>query len=229
MEAGEDPIQRAFGQFGLEDVDRAAWEDSDLFPDRFEEWLTDRLARRPAGPKARAVYGAEDVHLFARRAIFDALALQAGERLLDVGCGGGLLLREALKQGVSATGLDHSEEMVSLARDRAPGAEVLLGSAERLPFADHSFTAVTMSIVLMFLPKPVSALRECRRVLVVGGRIAIYTSSAQLRGSPAAPEPLASHSYFYDDHELADMARQADFAEVTVASDRGGQLLTART
>lgn len=105
--------------FGLGDEDQAAWERSGLPPEAFEDWLTDRVARRPAGDRARGVYGAEDVHDFARRAILDALALGPGDRLLEIGCGGGLLLRDALASGADATGLDHSEEMVRLARERS--------------------------------------------------------------------------------------------------------------
>src|SRR5687768_2140075 len=182
-------------RFGLGEEDAAAWEESGL---PFEDWLTDRVARRPAGRRAREVYGADDVHDFARRALLDALALGPADRLLDIGCGGGLLLRDALPSGAAATGIDHSDEMVRLARERAPGAEVVLGSAERLPFADGSFTAVAMSIVFFFLPDPIAALRECRRVLAPGGRLALYTTSPALRGTPAAPEPLASRGRFYE-------------------------------
>src|SRR4051794_24019049 len=85
--------------FGLGDEDRAAWEASALPPDRFEDWLTDRVARRPAGARARDVYGAEAVHDFARRAILGALGLGRADRLLEIGCGGGLLLRAALAAG----------------------------------------------------------------------------------------------------------------------------------
>src|SRR5206468_1299649 len=166
------------------------------------------VARRPQGARARAVYGADDVHAFARRAILGALDLAPGDRLLEIGCGGGLLLREALARGAAAAGLDHSDEMVGLARERAPGAEVVLGTAEELPFPAGSFTAVAMSIVLMFLPDPVAVLSECRRVLAPEGRVAIYTSSPELRGTPAAPEPLASRCHFYDDDELAEIARR---------------------
>ena len=214
--------------FGLGDDDLAAWERSGLPPEAFEDWLTDRVARRPEGRRAREVYGAEDVHDFARRAILEALALGPDDRLLDVGCGGGLLLRDALAAGAAATGLDHSAEMVALARERAPGAEVVLGSAERLPFGDGSFTAVAMSVVFFFLPDPVAALAECRRVLVPGGRLAAYTTSAELRGTPAAPEPLASRAHFYLDAELVALARRAGWSGAAVANDRGGQLLTAR-
>ena len=194
--------------FGLGDEDLAAWRASGSADDAFVDWLTDRVARRPSGLRARQVYGAEDVHEFARRAILDALALGPGDHVLDLGCGGGLLLRDALAQGARATGLDHSEEMVSLARERAPGSTVVLAEAETLPFEDATFSAVSMSIVFFFLADPVGVLRECRRVLRPGGRLAIFTSGPELRGTPAAPEPLASRGHFYTDAELAELARR---------------------
>lgn len=225
----ERSIPRILREFGLGDEDRAAWDESGLPADAFTDWLTDRVARRPTGSRAREVYGAEDVHDFARRAILDALDLGPEDRLLEIGCGGGLPLRDALAAGaVAATGLDHSEEMVRLARERAPGAEVVRGSAEELPFAERTFTAVAMSIVFMFLADPVAVLRECRRVLTPGGRAAIYTTAPELRGTPAAPEPLARRGHFYDDESLAALARRSGFADVVVENDHGGQLLTAR-
>lgn len=216
-------------RFRLGQDDLHAWQQTGLPEDAFDEWLTDRVARRPAGQRARDTYGADDVHDFARRAILGSLSLRTGDRLLEVGCGGGLLLRDALATGASATGLDHSEEMVSLARERAPEAEIVLGSAERLPFPDASFTAVAMSIVFVFLADPLAALREARRVLAPAGRIAIYTTSPRLRGTRAAPEPLAARSHFYDDAELVALADTAGFDNVVVSDRDGGQLLTANT
>jgi ubiquinone/menaquinone biosynthesis C-methylase UbiE len=214
---------------GLGDEDLAAWLESELPDDAFDDWATDRVARRPSGSRARLVYGAEDVHQFARRAILDALALQPGEHLLEFGCGGGLLLREALAAGAHATGLDHSESMVELAREVAPEADVVLATAESLPFDDETFDAVAMSIVFFFLDDPVLVLRECHRVLRSGGRLAIYTTAPELRGTPAAPEPIASRAHFYADNELADLARRAGLSDVTVRNESGGQLLTARS
>lgn len=117
---------------------------------------------------------------------------------LDVGCGGGLLLRDAIARGAAAIGLDHSEDMVSLARERAGEAAVALGRAESLPFQAQDFTAVSMSIVLIYLPDPLTALREAHRVLTPGGRLAVYTTGVELRGTRAAPEPLASRALFRD-------------------------------
>jgi ubiquinone/menaquinone biosynthesis C-methylase UbiE len=214
--------------FGLTDEDLAAWSESGLPDESFDDWLTDRVARRPSGSRAREVYGFENVHDFARRAILDALALGPGDRLLELGSGGGLLLRDALASAATATGIDHSEDMIALARERAPGAEVLLASAESLPFADESFTALAMSVVFFFLDDPVGVLLECHRVLRAEGRLAVYTTGPELRGTPAAPEPLASQGRFYTDAELAELARLAHFREIAVSSDGGGQLLTAR-
>jgi Methyltransferase domain len=107
---------------------------------------------------------------------------------------------------------------VRLARERAPGAEVVLGSADQLPFRDESFTAIAMSIVFFFLRNPITVLCECRRVLTLGGRLALYTTSPALRGTPAAPEPLASRGHFYEDEELAELARQAGLTAVTTTA-----------
>ncbi len=174
-----EPADRAeaLRAFGLGTEDLSAWEHSGLPASAFDDWLTDRLARRPSGARAREVYGADDIHDFARRAILDALALGAGDRLLEIGCGGGLLLRDALASGAQATGLDHSEEMTDLACQRAPDAEIVLAAAEKLPFEDRSFTAIAMSVVFVFLAEPLAVLRECRRVLESGGRLAVYTTA----------------------------------------------------
>jgi SAM-dependent methyltransferase len=214
--------------FGLGDEDLAAWRERGLPDQAFEDWLTDRVARKPSGSRARRVYGAEDVHDFARRAILDALALGPADGLLEVGCGGGLLLRDALVSRASATGVDHSEEMVALARERAPGADVLLARAEQLPFAAGTFTAVAMSVVFFFLDDPAAVLVECRRVLRPDGRLAVFTTGPELRGTPAAPEPIASRGHFYADEELAELGRRTGWREVAVHGDGGGQLLLAR-
>src|SRR6185437_11516925 len=120
-----------------------------------------------------------------------------------------------------------SPEMVRLARERAPGASVVRGTAEALPFADRSFRAVTMSVVFFFLDDPVGVLGECRRVSTEGGRVGVYTTAPELRGTPAAPEPIASQGHFYSDDEVGGLAMAAGFADPIVQSEGGGQLLTA--
>lgn len=220
-------VEQELGRFGLGTEDLEAWRDSGLAEDGFVDWLTDRVARRPAGKRARTGYGAEEVHDFARRAILDALELEPGDHVLEVGCGGGLLLRDAMARGARTSAIDHSEDMVALARKRAPGADVVLAQAEKLPFADETFSAIAMAIVFFFLADPVGVLRECRRVLRPDGRLAIYTTGPELRGTPAAPEPLASRGHFYGDEELAGLAHAAELTAVAVENNGGGQLLVA--
>jgi SAM-dependent methyltransferase len=221
------PVADALRDFGLGDEDLEAWRSSARPPDEFEDWLVDRVARRPAGRRACEVYGADDVHDFARRAILTALRLGPHDRLLEVGCGGGLLLCDALASGAAVIGVDHSPDMVELARQRAPKTEIHLADAERLPFVESTFTAIAMSVVFMFLPRPVAALRECRRVMRPAARLAIYTTGPELRGTPAAPEPLAHRTYFYTDTDLETVARDSGLVHVKVINDQGGQLLTA--
>jgi ubiquinone/menaquinone biosynthesis C-methylase UbiE len=207
---------------------------------RIREWridrMTDRKARRPHGRRARAVYGAGDVHSFAWEPVLAALRLGPDDVLLDVGCGGGVFLRRALESGCQAAGVDHSRAMVRLARRtnaeavRGGRLRVVHGKAEELPFADGEFTAVSSIVAFLFFPDPVGVLRELRRVLDrERGRAAIFTTPPEAKGTPAAPYPLATRAYFYSDAELERLPLAAGFAEVDVVrTDIGAQLLVAR-
>lgn len=204
--------------------------------DRIREWridrMTDRVARRPHGRAARKTYGAEDAHAFAWEPVLEALQLRPEDALLDVGCGGGVFLRRALETGCTAVGLDHSRDMVRLARKTTAGrARIVRGSAEGLPFRDGEFTALSCLVAFFFFPDPVLALREFLRVLDrERGRVAVYTTAPELKGTPAAPYPLATRGHFYEDDELAALADTAGFRTVEVRRpDPGGaQLLVGR-
>jgi ubiquinone/menaquinone biosynthesis C-methylase UbiE len=202
---------------------------------RIREWridrMTDRVARRPHGRAARETYGAPDVHSFAWEPVLDALRLTQDDLLLDVGCGGGVFLERALETGCRAVGLDHSREMVRLARATTQErARIVHGSADALPFGDGEFTAVSSIVAFFFFPDAVAALGEFRRVLdPARGRVAVYTTPPELKGTPAAPYPLATRGHFYEDDELLMQARAAGFAEAEVRRpDDGAQLLVAR-
>ena len=199
------------------------------------EWridrTTDRVARRPHGRKARETYGADDVHSFAWEPVLAALRLGPSDVLLDVGCGGGVFLRRALETGCRAVGVDHSAEMVRLAENTTAGAaRIVRGDAANLPFGDGEFTAVSSIVAFFFFPDPVAALREFRRVVARdNGRIAVYTTAPEMKGTPAAPYPLATRGHFYDDAELEGLAREAGFTSSSVTRPgEGAQLLAAR-
>jgi ubiquinone/menaquinone biosynthesis C-methylase UbiE len=193
--------------------------------------MTDRVARRPTGRRAREIYGADDVHSFAWEPVLQTLQLTPDDLLLDVGCGGGVFLRRALKTGCRAVGLDHSPDMVRLARQTTGGdARVVHGSAERLPFEDGEFTAISCLVAFFFFPDPVTVLREFRRVLdPERGRVVVFTTPPEMKGTPAAPYPLATRGHFYEDVELERLARSAGFTVFRVTrAEIGSQLLFAR-
>jgi SAM-dependent methyltransferase len=186
-------------------------------PERLGEWLTDRGARRPSGASARDSYRNPTHHRPSFGAVLAALGLQRHDVLLEIGCGGGAFLQQALQSGCRAAGVDHSSEMVRVARElnaeaiAAGRLELMGGSAESLPFPDSSFTCAAMMQVFFFLPDPAAALCECRRVLGPAGRLAVFTVSEKAKGTPAAPEPMASRARFYADEELVRLAHEAGF------------------
>ena len=98
------------------------------------------------------------------------------DRVLDVGCGTGTLLK-ALRRTLpnsALTGVDMSEEMLSVARTKLNhDGELQRGFAEALPFADGSFDLVVSTSVFHFIRDPGQTLGEFARVLRPGGRVLI--------------------------------------------------------
>jgi demethylmenaquinone methyltransferase/2-methoxy-6-polyprenyl-1,4-benzoquinol methylase len=96
-----------------------------------------------------------------------------GTRVLDVATGTGAVAAELLARGCAVTGLDQSEGMLAVARERLAGrAELVTGSAESLPFADGEFEALTFTYLLRYVDQPGAVLRELARVVRPGGTIA---------------------------------------------------------
>ncbi|HEU0028285.1 MAG TPA: methyltransferase domain-containing protein [Ktedonobacterales bacterium] len=191
-------------------------------PRALGDWLTDRSGRRPIGAQARAIYRDPLYHWPNFRVILAELALSPADYLVEVGCGGGALLNEALKSGCRAAAIDHSLDMVRLAseqnRDTIEEGRLTIqqASAEQLSFPDATFTHAVMTGVLGHLPDPVAALREIRRVLIDGGHLIVLGSDPELRGTPAAPEPAASRIHFYDEDELRALGVAAGFTTARV-------------
>jgi SAM-dependent methyltransferase len=189
--------------------------------DAVDDWITDRWARRPSGSSAREGYRDPTHHRPSFGAVLSALQLQPDDVLLEIGCGGGAFLEQALRRGCRAKAIDHSPEMVALAREVNAAAigegrvEIVQGEAEQLPFADDTFTSAAMTQVFFFLDAE-RVLAECRRVLRPGARVAVFTVSEAARGTPAAPEPMASRGRFYTDEELVVLARSAGFGIASV-------------
>ena len=100
--------------------------------------------------------------------------IEAGQHVLDVGCGPGALTAELVRRvGTEAVrAVDPSAPFVEAIRARLPGVRVSLASADALPFDDDTFDAVLAQLVVHFMPDPVGGLVEMRRVARPGERVA---------------------------------------------------------
>lgn len=108
------------------------------------------------------------------RAVSSFCALRGGEvKVLDMACGTGDVSIALKRKGLDVIGADISENMLALARKKAPGIDFRYGDASELPFADGSFDAVTIAFGIRNFDKRAQCIRELHRVLKNGGMLAI--------------------------------------------------------
>ena len=139
-------------------------------------------------------------------AALDALAPLTGLRVLDAGCGAGLALSKAAERGAEVAGLDASANLLEVAAERTPAADLQVGDIDSIPHTDESFDVVTAFNSIQYAIDPAQAVAELARVCRAGGRVAIgvwgdpgrcETESlfARLRSlappPPGTPAPLA--------------------------------------
>jgi SAM-dependent methyltransferase len=96
-----------------------------------------------------------------------------GQTVLDVGCGTGVFLRAAADHGATVCGIDASEALLEIARERVPDAELALGDVQHLPYADDRFDAVCGFNSFFYADDMVAALREAGRVAKPGAPVVI--------------------------------------------------------
>ncbi len=104
----------------------------------------------------------------------DLATVEAGQRVLDVGCGPGALTAELVRRlgPGNVTAVDPSEPFVAAAQERHPGVSVQRAAAEELPFEDRAFDAALAQLVVHFMAHPVEGLREMARVTRKDGVVA---------------------------------------------------------
>jgi SAM-dependent methyltransferase len=110
--------------------------------------------------------------------------VKAGQAVLDVACGTGVVAVTAARAGAKVRGLDLSPVLLERARQNATIAAVSIdfveGDAEALPYPDASFDVVLSQFGHMFAPRPEVAVKELLRVLKPGGRLAFSTWPPEL-------------------------------------------------
>lgn len=109
--------------------------------------------------------------------LLEDVAVGAGDRVLDVACGTGIVARLALERSGPAgkvVGVDASPPMLEVARSRAPGIDWRAGDAAALPLGeDERFEVITCQQGVQFFADRAAAVREMRRALAPGGRLAV--------------------------------------------------------
>lgn len=118
------------------------------------------------------------------------LAVRPGGQWLDAGCGTGILAEAVLQRcaPLSVDGVDSEQAQVAAAaRGPAAAAHFQVADARRLPFHDGAFDVVASALLINFVPEPMLAAAEMRRVVRVGGLVAAYVWDFAQERSPSGP------------------------------------------
>lgn len=125
----------------------------------------------------------------------DLARVNAGQTVLDVGCGPGALTAELVRRlGPGAVAaVDPSEPFVAAARARHPDVDVRLSAAEDLPYPDGRFDVAFAQLVVHFMTDPVAGLAEMARVTRADGVIAACVWDLAGQRAPISPFWAAAH------------------------------------
>ncbi|MDR3763450.1 MAG: methyltransferase domain-containing protein [Acidobacteriota bacterium] len=166
----------------------------------------------------------ENHHAGIAEPVFVRMALQSGERVLDLGCGAGWATRKlarAVEGGPGmAVGHDISDEMIGRARAASTAVDNVLftiGAADEIPWRDEYFDKVLSIESFYYYPDPSSVLRELLRALAPGGSLYILINLYRenpysLRWVKELKVPVQVHS----EGEYAELLRAAGFVNVAV-------------
>jgi SAM-dependent methyltransferase len=190
---------------------------------KWHQTFFDVTGRKPSGWLGKLLYRKPIGHYGFFRVAIERLQLQPEDIFLEIGCGGGVLLEMVLQTVQRACGIDHSPDMVELARQKNGKAlsegrvEIIQGDVEALPWAENYFTCAAGVEVLYFIENLRRASEELCRVLKPGGRLVLVTG-AQPKStlSKLASSPWLRYLRFWPNDELASMLRQAGFQTVQV-------------
>jgi SAM-dependent methyltransferase len=147
------------------------------------------------------------------------VALGRFERALDVGCGEGHFCRMLRAAGVTATGIDPTQQLVDTARQRDPSGDYRFGRAEQLEFETASFDLVVSYVTLVDIAGFRAAIREMARVLKPGGSLLIanvtgFVSACAERGWVKDAE--GRHLHYPVDRYLVEFPSRVAWAGIRI-------------
>jgi ubiquinone/menaquinone biosynthesis C-methylase UbiE len=201
--------------------------------------LLEENFRRPAGRFGRLLGHVMALqHKSLTRWTIDLMKVQPADRVLDVGCGGGMavkLLAQSATEGFVA-GLDYSQDMVAQAARRNAKAiargqvHIVHGNAMALPYEDQTFDKVCGIETFYFWPDPLRGLEQAYRVLRPGGQLTITlemsketaNQSSRLRKfftQRYAARAARIGQRICSGHQLVAMLKQAGFRHALYTSE----------
>ncbi|HWB56340.1 MAG TPA: class I SAM-dependent methyltransferase [Gaiellaceae bacterium] len=144
-----------------------------LWGSEARDWAANEDQQRPTYEEAIRQVGVED-----------------GASVLDIGCGSGVFLRLAADRGARAYGLDASEALIEIARERVPDGDLRVGDMEALPWADDTFDFVTGFNSFFFADDMTAALREAGRVAKPGAPVVVQVWGRPEKNDLEAAKPV---------------------------------------
>ena len=144
------------------------------------------------------------------------------DKFLEIGFGSGIFIKKYISDVSRIAGIDHSEDMVTLASDinrklvESGKAEFRQGFASSLPWADNEFTVVAAIEVFFFLDETEKTLKEIFRVLKPGGRLIIEMGFNKDDGVDHKKHINKFNLKLYSGEEMKKLLKEAGFTDIVI-------------
>jgi len=143
-------------------------------------------------------------------------------KILDIGCGEGIFVNYAVKNGHQAWGLDFSEEMIEIAKARCPGAVFLTGTLENFlrKYPGEKFDAIAMFEIIEHLSDPLKLVTDARAILLPGGKLVISVPNRDCWPVRHFMDNPPQHLTRWNKQSLLYLSKKAGFAVDEIRTTR---------